>query len=249
MKDMMSSGNAKWISIHNPGVNEFTEINNPWESKLVMTDQFKPIESRHGLPLFRKSFNASKSDSVTIAATALGIFDLYCNGKRVGRIDDNGNEVFDELKPGYYEFRKRALYFTYDLAPYLVDGENVVLAAVAPGWRNGRISFNAFEGEDEAFYAVIRIGDKCICTGTDWQATWGGRVRAADIWDGELHNAKYPSYSEMSLAGYDTSAWVQPYTTEHDIEITPFIGPTVMVRPQLTRSPASLTVQDRKSVV
>ena len=244
MKDMMSSGNAKWISIHNPGVNEFTEINNPWESKLVMTDQFKPIESRHGLPLFRKSFNASKSDSVTIAATALGIFDLYCNGKRVGRIDDNGNEVFDELKPGYYEFRKRALYFTYDLAPYLVDGENVVLAAVAPGWRNGRISFNAFEGEDEAFYAVIRIGDKCICTGTDWQATWGGRVRAADIWDGELHNAKYPSYSEMSLAGYDTSAWVQPYTTEHDIEITPFIGPTVMVRPQLTRSPASLTVHE-----
>lgn len=244
MKDMMSSGNAKWISLHNPGVNEFTEINNPWESKLVMADQFKPIESRHGLPLFRKGFTACKSDKVTVAATALGIFDLYCNGNRVGRIDENGNEVFDELKPGYYEFRKRALYFTYDLAPYLVDGENVLLAAVAPGWRNGRISFNAFEGEDEAFYAVISVNDKYICTNTDWQATWGGRVRAADIWDGELHNAKYPSYAEMSLAGYDTSAWVQPHTAEHDIEITPFIGPTVMVRPELTRSPASLTVHE-----
>ena len=99
--------------------------------------------------LFRKSFTASKADSVKIAATAMGIFDLYCNGKRVGRIDENGNEVYDELKPGYYEFRKRALYFTYDLTPYLKDGENVILAAVAPGWRNGRIAFDAFKATDE----------------------------------------------------------------------------------------------------
>jgi len=244
MKDMMNSGLAKWISFHNPGVNENTVISNPWESKLVMTDQFKPIESRHGMPMFRKTFSATKSDKVTIAATALGIFELYCNGKRVGRIDEDGNEVFDELKPGYYEFRKRALYFSYDLAPYLEDGENVLLAALAPGWRNGRIAFNAFEGEDEAFLAVIRINDQYIYTDTDWQATWGGRVRAADIWDGELCNAKYPSYEEISTAGYDTSAWGLPYTTEHDIEITPFIGPTVMVRPELTRKPVSLTVHE-----
>ena len=244
MKNLMNAGLAKWISFHNPGTDEHTVISNPWESKLVMTDQFKPIESKHGLPLFRKSFEAHKDDMVTIAATALGIFELYCNGKRVGRIDDNGNEVFDELKPGYYEFRKRALYFTYDLAPYLVDGENVLLAVVAPGWRNGRISFGAFSEQDEAFYAVIRINDEYIYTDTDWQAWWGGRVRAADIWDGELYNAKYPSYSEMSMAGYDTSAWGHPTLSEHNIEITPFIGPTVMIRPELTRAPISATVHE-----
>ena len=94
MKDMMSSGKAKWISFAYPGANEHTEISNPWESKLEMTDQFKPIETRHGMPMFRKSFTAAKSDSVTIAATALGIFDLYCNGRRVGRIDEDGNEEF-----------------------------------------------------------------------------------------------------------------------------------------------------------
>lgn len=247
MKDMMSFGQAKWISFGYPGTNEHTEISNPWEHKLELSDQFKPIESKHGLPLFRKSFNAKLNDSVRIDATALGIFDLYCNGKRVGRIDENGNEVYDELKPGYYEFRKRALYFSYDLTPYLVDGENVLLAAVAPGWRNGRISFGAFAGENEAFFAKITINDDAIYTDTDWLATWGGRVRAADIWDGELYNAKYPSYQEMSCAGYDTSAWGHPTAVEQkDIEITPFIGPTVMVRPELTRKPMTITVHEGK---
>lgn len=242
MKDIMSSGAAKWISFRYPGVNELTTISNPWE-KLDLSAQAKPIQTRHGLPLFRKSFTAKVGDSATIDATSLGIFDLYCNGKRVGRIDENGNEVFDELKPGYNEFNKRALYFSYDLSRYLVDGENVILAAVAPGWRNGRIAFGAFK-DDEAFIAKVTVNGEAFYTGTDWQATWGGRVRAADIWDGELHNAKYPSYAEMSCAGYDTSDWGTPFTSEHDIEITPFIGPTVMVRPELTRKPLTLTVHE-----
>ena len=243
MQELMNSKNANWISFRYPGTNELTKISNPWE-KLDLTAQAKPIQSRHGLALFRKSFTASKADSVKIAATAMGIFDLYCNGKRVGRFNENDNEVYDELKPGYYEFRKRALYFTYDLTPYLKDGENVILAAVAPGWRNGRISFDAFKGEPEAFRAVITINDAPLFTDATWQASWGGRVRAADIWDGELYNAKYPSYESMSQAGYDTSDWCAPSVDEHDVEITPFIGPTVMVRPELTRKPQTLTVHE-----
>ena len=94
MKDIMSSGAAKWISFRYPGVNELTTISNPWE-KLDLSAQAKPIQTRHGLPLFRKSFTAKVGDTATIDATSLGIFDLYCNGKRVGRIDENGNEVFD----------------------------------------------------------------------------------------------------------------------------------------------------------
>ena len=242
MKDIMSSGMAKWISFSYPGVNELTTISNPWE-KLDLEAQAKPIQTRHGLPLFRKSFTAKIGDTATVDATALGIFDLYCNGRRVGHIDDNGNEVFDELKPGYNEFNKRALYFSYDLSHYLVDGENVLLAAVAPGWRNGRIGFDAFT-DGEAFIAKVTVNGDAFYTNTDWQASWGGRVRAADIWDGELYNAKYPSYEEISRAGYDTSDWATPTTSEHDIEITPFIGPTVMVRPELTRKPLTLTVHE-----
>ena len=136
MKELMNSKNAKWISFAYPGVNEQTVISNPWE-KLDLSAQAKPIQSRHGLALFRKIFSANKTDAVSIGVTSMGIFDLYCNGKRVGRIDENGDEVFDELKPGYYEFRKRALYFTYDLSPYLTDGENVILAAVSPAGSNG----------------------------------------------------------------------------------------------------------------
>ena len=83
MQELMNSKNANWISFRYPGTNELTKISNPWE-KLDLTAQAKPIQSRHGLALFRKSFTASKADSVKIAATAMGIFDLYCNGKRVG---------------------------------------------------------------------------------------------------------------------------------------------------------------------
>ena len=64
MKDMMSSGKAKWISFSYPGANEHTVISNPWENKLEPTDQFKPIESRHGHSCLRKSSYGTGEDRV-----------------------------------------------------------------------------------------------------------------------------------------------------------------------------------------
>ena len=52
-----------------------------------------------GMPLFRKAFTTKGAvKSAKIYASALGVFDLFLNGQRVG-VD--GSDVYDELKPGW----------------------------------------------------------------------------------------------------------------------------------------------------
>lgn len=246
MKDKMTNGTATWITYRNPAGNAPSEKKNPWETALTKDDQFAPIVDKCGLPLFRRTFNVQGCTKAVIRITALGIFDLYCNGKRVGRPGANGATVYDELKPGWSDYRKRVLYYTYDLSDYLTDGENVLLAAVAPGWWNGRISLNTYGENEIALLASLSIvdaqGERNLVTNTDWQAFWGGRVRAADIWDGELYDANFPCYGEISKPGFDTSDWGKPIAVEHDIEITPHIGPSVMVRKGLERKPVLATL-------
>ena len=62
------------------------------------------VGKEKGMPLFRKAFTAKGAvKSAKIYASALGVFDLYLNGKRVG-VD--GSDVYDELKPGWTDYRK-----------------------------------------------------------------------------------------------------------------------------------------------
>lgn len=243
-KDYMTNGKAEWITQETTDVTE-DEKRKPWEITQRRETQFALIKSKDGVALFRKIFKAADIKSAHIDATSLGVFDLFCNGKRVGRTDENGRVVYDELKPGCTNFKQRVLYFSYDLAPYLKDGENVLLAVVAPGWYSGRISCGTYGYCNTSFIAAVHIvdelGERCIYTDDTWQGAWGGAVRSSDIWDGELYDANEPSFEAISTME-NTMAW-KPVTTElHDIYITPHIGPTVTVRSEMTRKPQSIEI-------
>ena len=109
-KDYMTNGKALWITYAEPAEN-FHETKNPWEKAMGRADQFEPISDKGGITLFRKTFEVSAVRHARIDATALGIFDLYCNGRRVGRRDADGALVYDELKPGWTDYRSRTLYY------------------------------------------------------------------------------------------------------------------------------------------
>ena len=72
--------------------------------------------------------------SAKIYASALGVFDLFINGKRVGQ---DGTTMYDELKPGWTDYRKEINYMTYDVTPLIQEGENAVGAQVSNGWWGG----------------------------------------------------------------------------------------------------------------
>ena len=82
---------------------------------------------------YRKEFSAAKPiRRATIYATALGIYELYVNGRRVG------DAVF---APGWTDYHKRAYYNTYDVTDLVRQGENAIGAWVADGWYSGYVGF------------------------------------------------------------------------------------------------------------
>ena len=66
-----------------------------------------PFVPGEGILTLKKTFSVDKDtvSKITVKATALGIFDMYLNGKRVGE-DENG--YADEYKPGWTDYRIRA---------------------------------------------------------------------------------------------------------------------------------------------
>ena len=110
-KDYMTAGRAVWITYADPNSATIGK-KNPWENTSGRSDQFAPIADACGVGLLSKHFTVNGLKSARVDATALGVFDLWVNGKRVGRKDENGNLVYDEMKPGWTDYKERVLYYS-----------------------------------------------------------------------------------------------------------------------------------------
>jgi alpha-L-rhamnosidase len=164
---------------------------------------------------YRKEFSAERRvKRATIYATALGIYELHVNGKRVG------DALF---APGWTVYRQRAYYHTYDVTRLLNRGPNAIGAWVADGWYSGYLGFALLTGvgvekvgrysygKTPALMAQLQIeyedGTREII-GTDrtWKVTSAGPIREADFLMGEYYDAR----NEMpgwTTAGFDDSGW------------------------------------------
>ena len=243
-KDYMTSGQAAWITYPCP----VPRVERDAGVVCTHDEMYAPPDDRGGVALFVRHFTVEDVKYARVDATAMGVYELYCNGHRVGRPDPaTGETVYDEMKPGWTDYRVRVLYDSYDLTPYLREGENTLLAAVGSGWYDGRINYGTYGETHVAFLAAIRIldaaGERTLCTDTDWQGAWGSAIRASDIWDGEVYDAREPSPAELSVDGNGIE-WGEVETEERDIFVTPHVGPTVRIRRGLTRTPATITIYD-----
>ena len=192
-----------------------------------------------GLPAFRYRFRCPEAPvGALIEASALGIFELYCNGERVGYPSESGT-VYDELKPGFTDYRIRVESYCYDLTPYLRE-ENTLVAVVAPGWWAGRISFGVFGLQKPAFVARLTLtypgGEQtAIRTGEDWECAVVGPVLFADLYDGETIDARLPA-PDAPGERYD---WRGAALFSYSGEVSLKADPPVRLRPDLTRRPVS----------
>ena len=204
--------------------------------------------SAQGIPMFRTEFPIAKTvKSARIYATALGIYDLQINGKRVGTPQTDGTVVYDEFKPGWTDYRKTVFYSTYDITNLLVNGQNAVGAEVSSGWFTGNIAHNEYGRHPLGFKAKISITytdgttENIVTNTTDWKATTNSPVRMGDIYDGETYDAR--KETNWTSADFDDSAWsateVNSYFTGN---ILAFIGQPVRVRPTLQQLPRKITV-------
>ncbi len=222
---------GKWITNH-----EYANIKyeRPWETLGFGYHEFDrrgtDLYDDGGLVSFRKSFNFSGDGRILLRITALGVFEAYINGQRIGNV--GASTVFDEMKPGWTDYRFHVMEFEYDVTPYCRTGENNLVIPVSNGWWSGRISngFYGFRGvglcaELEKIYSDGRC--EYIASGEDWETAKGGKVRYADIWGGEYYDAR-----EKDIAAESTQYLWQPASLYEDItcEIIPHIGETVRLR-------------------
>jgi alpha-L-rhamnosidase len=121
-------------------------------------------------------------------ATALGLYEMRLNGRRVG------DAVFT---PGWTDYRKRVYYQSYDVTRQVRAGTNVLGAILADGWACGYVGLG---GRDRYGLGRPRLraqlhleyadGTREV-VGTD--ASWKGSegpIREADLLMGESYDAR-----------------------------------------------------------
>lgn len=125
---------AKWIEPQQENVIE--------ESELTLEDMFinkkkstqlSPEKRLHSPKLVRKSFEVldKKIEKARLYITAHGLYHAKINGQKV---------TAAEFTPDFTSYSNYLQYQTYDVLPYLSEGENVFGVILSDGWYAGRIS-------------------------------------------------------------------------------------------------------------
>lgn len=204
-----------------------------------------PLAPLKGLLNFKKVFTLKKEiKNVSVKATALGVFHLYVNGKRVGRNID-GKTVYDELTPGWTDFRIRVMEYEYDITDLCSD-VNTVVADVSPGWWSGRIAFGMYGNKSCAFASEITVvyadgTAEIIETDESWDSMIGGPTKRADIWDGQYDDYTFPHPStDPEYYTWDKAIRFDGF----EGEIVPFIGEYVRVNECLAHRPLTAVVHE-----
>ncbi|MBB6479945.1 alpha-L-rhamnosidase [Spirochaeta isovalerica] len=155
-------------------------------------------------PYFRKTVELSEIESAEVCITGLGYFEFYVNGHKIGD---------DVLSPPYSQYEKTTYYLTYDIAPYLKAGKNIIGVILGNGMYNVHLK-NAWNYDTAHWRGLPRF----IMTGIiksgrdillDSDASWktaSGPIISDDIFGGECYDAR------LELAGwqnpdYDDSHW------------------------------------------
>ena len=151
-----------------------------------------------------------KVRSARLYASAMGVFNLYLNGRKVGE---------DWFAPGDSQYRETICYLTYDVTDCLMAGRNALGAELAPGWYTGYMTFTVsnynFFGDYEALLSRLVVTyedgtrETFVSDPKSWKAFKDGPVRNASFFQGMRYDAsKEASVKGWKEAGFDDSAWV-----------------------------------------
>lgn len=184
-----------------------------WKAQWITPSAEELDISTEAAFLLRKSFKLrSGVTSARIYASALGLYELYLNGSRVG----------DELlTPGWTSYHQRIQYQTYDVADLLLDGDNGVGIMLADGWYKGGMGDWQYRyGDRRAALLQLYVryedgSEEWMRTDSSWKAETGP-ILYSNIYNGERYDARLER-DGWSKGSCDDTEWKR-------IEI--FDGPT-----------------------
>ncbi|MFN7976008.1 MAG: family 78 glycoside hydrolase catalytic domain [Acidobacteriota bacterium] len=138
-------------------------------------------------PLLRRRFDLpGPIVRGTLHAAALGLYELWLNGARVGD---------DVLAPGWTDVGKRIPGRVYDVTRLLTQGPNVLGAIAGDGWYAGHVGLRGKPRDRRPALALrleVAHGDgttTCVLTDETWRAT-ASPLAGSDLLMGETYDAR-----------------------------------------------------------
>lgn len=200
-------------------------------------------------PRFRKDFNLDgKVKSAKLYTSALGVYNVYINGQRVGSQQADGTTVYDELMPGWTDYRSTVFYMTHDVTPLMREGANALGATVSSGWWAGDVSHGIYGSTGVAFIGKLVVelesGEVVtVVTDPSWLTSGRGPIKSGEIYHGESYDARLAD--NWTAPGYDTALWNRAgIDRQSHGELIANEGPTVRVIPSLERKARTITVYE-----
>jgi len=169
---------------------ETGRLDTPWTGEWISDPAYSFTEKKVSpVPMiFRKKLSLKgKVKRARIYATAMGIYELDLNGKKVG------DRYF---APGFTSYKTHLQYQTYDVTSELT-GEDDLVVNVGGGWAVGSFVFtrvNRVTADRQALLLEVRVTyedgtEEVIGTDATWDVSEEGPYRMTDIYDGETYDA------------------------------------------------------------
>jgi alpha-L-rhamnosidase len=219
-----------------------------WKAKWITPNVLEDETKSNPSPMLRREFLVNKKvERARIYATAMGLYELALNGKRVG------DEYFT---PGWTAYDFRYQYQTYDVTGLVKSGENCLGAMLGDGWFRGRL---AWDNKRNSYGKKLGLLVQTVITYTDgteeivgsddkWKSATGA-VLESDIYNGEIYDARLEQ-AGWGEAGYKDGEWKGVTVVEAPkAKIVAPAGPGVKrieeIKPvKVFRTPAGDTVVD-----
>lgn len=190
---------------------------NEWQASWIGSDELYDRNADNNNisdPWLRKTFRlAKKPGKATFFVASVGYHEIYVNGERVGE---------DVLAPAVSDHTKRARYLAYDIADYLVKGENVIALWLGTSWS----IFPGYILDEDRPLTPIAIGQvavyddryptadarptQIIATDASWKVRsspnkltgkWDFRRFGGEIWDDRR------AVPNWNLASFNDNTW------------------------------------------
>lgn len=180
---------------------------------------------------FSKKFRlGGEISEASLSVTALGVFNAYINGRKVGS---------DILCPGWTSYKTRLQYFTYDVTELLKE-DNELMVEAGTGWRFHNVS--EWATQDIAADGIgiicalgIRYADgkrELIISDESWRARYS-KVVFNHIYDGETADLTLEETEELSVKVFSHPKSVLiPAEGERVREREIFSSPKLIITPK-----------------
>jgi alpha-L-rhamnosidase len=176
-----------------------------WQAKWITPNLKEDATKSNPSPLLRREFSVKKKvERARLYASAMGLYELELNGKRVG------DEYFT---PGWTAYDFRYQYQTFDVTNSIQQGGNCLGAMLGDGWFRSAMTWdlkrNSY-GEKLALLAqlVIRYADgtqEIVKTDESWKTATGALLES-QIYSGEIFDARLER-TGWSESGYKDNDW------------------------------------------